>query len=254
MAMAHQAHDRPHSAQTADPTFDTARFDQDLNDLTATLGDSTRRGIYIAVRESSEPLTASQIAEMFDIHPNVARHHLDRLATDGYLDISRRRPEGRSGPGAGRPAKCYSASGKEIDVHYPSRRLDLLTDLLMAVIVRLDPANAGAVAKQVGYEYGAAVAEEIGLPSDSDFPRAVRAVAQAMTGVGFGMTADVDASQLITSHCPFGELATSHPDVVCSLDQGLIAGLMNSVDRTWEPIVFPHKGIDRSCVTEVTTG
>lgn len=248
--MAHQqAH---HSDRSPTPAFDTAQFDQELNELTATLGDSTRRGIYIAVRESAEPLTASQIADMFEIHPNVARHHLDRLANDGYLDISRRRPDGRTGPGAGRPAKCYSASGKEIDVHYPSRRLDLLTDLLLSVIARLDPDSAGSVARQVGYEYGAAVAEEIGLPSDTDFPRAVRAVAKAMTGVGFGMTADVDASQLITSHCPFGDLATSHPDIVCSLDQGLIAGLMSSVDRTWEPIVFPHRGVDESCVTEVT--
>ena len=122
----------------------------------------------------------------------------------------------------------------------------------MDVIVRLDPDNASRVAREVGYEYGQKVAAEIGLPSDGEFPKAVRAVAKAMTGVGFGMTADLDASQLITSHCPFGELATSHPEVVCSLDQGLIAGLFSSIDRTWEPVVFPHRSNDEACVTELT--
>jgi len=238
--------------KSRDPAgFDTAVFDRTIDDLTSSLGDGTRRGIYIAVRESAEPLTASQISEMFEIHPNVARHHLDRLAKDGYLEINRRRPKGRSGPGAGRPAKCYTATGKEIDVHYPSRRLDLLTDLLMAVIMRLDPDNAAKVAREVGYEHGIMIAEEIGLPTDADFPRTVRAVAKAMTGVGFGMTADIDASRLITIHCPFGDLATSHPEVVCSLDQGLIGGLMNSVDTIWEPVVIPHMTPSEACVTQV---
>ncbi len=241
-------------AQSGSSEFDTTLFDRTMNDLTSSLGDATRRGIYIAVRESADPLAASQIAEMFEIHPNVARHHLDRLANDGYLEISRRRPSGRGGPGAGRPAKCYTATGKEIDVHYPARRLDLLTGLLMEVVVRLDPDNAAAVAREVGYEHGTTIAEEIGLPTDADFPRTVRAVAKAMTGVGFGMIADIDASQLITAHCPFGDLATSHPDVICSLDQGLIAGLMSSVDTAWEPVVIPHHSPDEACVTKVSIG
>ena len=77
--------------------MDTAQFDRDLGALAGSLGDATRRGVYIAVRESPEPLTAGQIAEMFDIHPNVARHHLDRLATDEYLTVTRKRPSGRTG-------------------------------------------------------------------------------------------------------------------------------------------------------------
>ncbi|HDH03174.1 MAG TPA: hypothetical protein ENH15_02885 [Actinobacteria bacterium] len=234
--------------------FGPTEFDRTMDDLTSSLGDATRRGIYITVRESAEPLTASQIAKMFEIHPNVARHHRDRLANDGYLEISRRRASGRSGPGAGRPAKCYTATGKEIDVHYPARRLDLLTDLLMQVIVRLDRANAARIAREVGYEHGTIIAAEIGLPTDADFSRTVKAVAKAMTGVGFGMIADVEASQLITAHCPFGDLATTHPEVICSLDQGLIAGLMSSIDSNWKPVVIPHHSPTEACVTEVSIG
>jgi predicted ArsR family transcriptional regulator len=230
---------------------ESERFDTELGELAGSLGDATRRGIYIAVRESSDPLTASQIAEMFDIHPNVARHHLDRLATDDFLTITRKRPSGRSGPGAGRPAKCYTASDKEIELHYPAKRVDLLATLLLDLINELAPETASETARDIGYRYGSRVAEEIGLPSDTGFDRSVRAVAQAMTGLGFQMEADVARDRLVTSHCPFGQTALTHPEVVCSLDQGLIAGLMASVDTTWQPVVFPHASADGACVTRI---
>lgn len=231
--------------------MDAKEFDRTVGDLAGTLGDATRRGIYIAVRESTEPMTSSQIAEMFDIHPNVARHHLDRLSNDGYLDVSRRRIAGKSGPGAGRPAKCYTASGKAIDIHYPVRRMDLFTDLLLQVIGRLDPAGAAMVAHEVGLEYGQNLAAEIGMPTDEGYATSVRAVAQAMTGLGFDMTADPDGGQLLTSTCPFGDIARTHPDVVCSLDRGLVQGLLGAIDTTWEPVVIPHPASDEACVTEV---
>ena len=63
-------------------------FDRALGQLTGTLGDPTRRAIYLTVRESEEPITAARISELFGIHPNVARHHLDRLVADGYLYIA----------------------------------------------------------------------------------------------------------------------------------------------------------------------
>ena len=232
--------------------MDSSKFDHQLGELTGSLGDATRRGVYIAVRESSEPVTAGQIAEMFDIHPNVARHHLDRLANDEYLTVTRKRPAGRTGPGAGRPAKCYTSSNKEIDLHYPARRMDLLTTMLLDVIGEVAPDKAAAVAREIGYGHGQRVAEEIGLPSDEGFTQSVRAVAMAMTGLGFVMEAEADQSRLVTNHCPFGQTAINHPEVVCSLDQGLIAGLMASVDTTWEPVVFPHSKSGEVCVTEVS--
>ncbi len=233
--------------------MDATQFDQSVGDLTGALGDPTRRGIYITVRESPEPLTSSHIAQAFDIHPNVARHHLDRLAQDGYLEVTTRRAEGRSGPGAGRPAKHYRATSKPIDVHYPTRRLDLLTDLLLQVIGRLDAGAASQVAHDVGYEYGSRLAAEIGLPSDAGFANAVTAVARAMTGIGFDMRPDVDPHKLLTSQCPFGDIAVEHPEIVCSLDQGLVSGLLGSIDRTWEPVVIPHTNSADVCVTEVAT-
>ncbi len=230
--------------------MDTTQLDQTLGDLTATLGDPTRRGVYIAVRESADPLTASNIAQLFGIHPNVARHHLDRLAADGYLQVSRRRPAGKSGPGAGRPAKCYEATDKEIDLHFPARRYDLLAELLVQVIQRIAPNDAAEVAAEVGRQYGRELAAEIGAEPGTGLPTAITAVAQAMTGMGFSTDADTEHRRLLTSHCPFERTASHHPEVVCSLDRGIVSGLMESLSDDWRPVqVIPHPQEDEDCVT-----
>ena len=232
--------------------MDTKALSQSIGDLTSSLGDPTRRGIYITVREAPEPATASQIADLFSIHPNVARHHLDRLAEDGYLEVTRRRPDGKSGPGAGRPAKCYTATTKEIDLHFPARRYDLLSELLVRVIERIDPGNLADIAADIGREYGSEIASEIGAPSESGFDTAVKAVALAMTGMGFATDSDADTRRLLTSHCPFADTAIKHPEVVCSLDRGIVSGLMEGLSHDWRPVqVVSHPGLAEDCVAQV---
>lgn len=234
----------------ATPSSASSRLlDQRIGDITSALGDPTRRAVYIAVRESREPMTSTDIAELFDIHPNVARHHLDKLAGDGYLDVTHRRQVGRSGPGAGRPAKCYSPSSKGIDLHFPAGRHDLLIDLLVRIIQRIGAKNAAAIAEQVGEEYGRELAAEIGSPDDEEYATAVTAIARAMTGLGFDMSADTDSGLLLTSSCPFGDAASQHPEVVCSLDRGIVSGLFAGMSRPCRPILHPNQ--EETCVTEV---
>ncbi len=231
--------------------MDTKLFNQQVGDLAATLGDTTRRGIYISVREASDPVTASQIADVFDIHTNVARHHLDRLVADGYLQVTHRRRSGKGGPGAGRPAKHYEATGKEVQVQFPARRYDLLSELLVRVVQRLAPEDAAAIAEEVGREYGAELAGEIGLPDDAGFDAAVQAVARAMMGVGFDTEAQTDDRVLVTRFCPFGETASNHPEIVCRIDQGIVKGLLEATHPQVIPVVTPHANGDEACFTEV---
>lgn len=231
--------------------MDSAQLERSIGDLTAALGDPTRRAIYITVRQSADPVTANHVSELFSLHPNVARHHLDRLAADGYLEVTHKRPNGRSGPGAGRPAKCYQATAKQVELHIPGRRYDLLVELLVRVLDRISPNSVGAVAEQVGREYGEELATAIGGPGDGGYAEAVEAVARAMTGLGFAIDPDIAGERLLTTHCPFGEVATGHPEVVCSLDRGIVAGLMGAHRQACSPVVRPHKDLADDCVTEV---
>lgn len=229
--------------------MDTNTLDNRISDLTSSLGDPTRRAIYIAVRESPEPMTTSKVATLFDIHPNVARHHLDRLAGDGYLKVGHQQRSG--GPGAGRPAKAYEPTNKEVSVHFAPRRFEMLTEMLFKVLAEIAPPNVSDVAEKVGRAYGEELAAEIGAPDDPGYDEAVQAVASAMTGLGFSVDPDVDGQRLLTSHCPFGETATSHPDVICSLDRGIVAGLFGALSVPCNPVVIPHKALDDECVTQV---
>ncbi len=231
--------------------MDTKTLESRISDLTSSLGDPTRRAIYIAVRESAEPLTTSNIAELFAIHPNVARHHLDRLADDGYLKVSHLRPSGTGGPGAGRPAKCYEATTKEVSVHFAPRRFEMLVDMLIRILDEVAPENVAQVAESVGRAYGEELAAEIGVPDEPGYDGAVQAVASAMTGLGFSVDPDVEGQRLLTSHCPFGEAATSHPEVICSLDRGIVAGMFGALSYTCNPVIIPHKVLEDDCVTRV---
>ena len=229
--------------------MDAQLFDQEVGDLAATLGDATRRGIYIMVREAPEPVTAAQVSDLFDIHANVARHHLDRLVSDGYLRVTRRRRGVRTGPGAGRPAKHYEPTEKSVSVQFPSRRYDLLAELLARVVERLAPEDAGEIAEDVGREFGRELAAEIGIPEDTGYDTAAVAVAKAMMGVGFETEARPGEHVLVTRFCPFGEAATNHPDLVCKLDQGLVKGLLEGTAYEAEVVVTPRSEDDRGCVT-----
>lgn len=81
------------------------------------LASSTRAGIYEHLRDDGEAAhTVRDVAEAFDLHPNVARTHLELLADAGLVVVGLRKH-----PGGGRPAKVYRASGDEdgAEVHAP---------------------------------------------------------------------------------------------------------------------------------------
>ncbi len=231
--------------------MDTTTFDAELGALASSLGDPTRRGIYISIRESAKPVTASLIASNFGLHTNVARHHLDKLVTDGYLQVTHRRRPGKQGPGAGRPAKHYEPTPKEVSVQFPARRYDLLSELLLRIVERFDAGQARALAEDVGYEFGRELATEIGLPKEAGFDGAVKAVAKAMTGVGFDASSEIEGHMMVTRYCPFGETATDHPEIVCRLDQGIVRGLLEATSHDVIPVVIPHQNLSDCCYTDV---
>ena len=228
--------------------MDVKTLETRISDLTSALGDPTRRAIYISVRESAEPMTTSMVADLFEIHPNVARHHLDRLAEDGYLRVSTNRG---GGPGAGRPAKSYQATSKEVSVHFAPQRSEMLIELLMRVLARVSTDDLSGIAEEIGRQYGKELAGEIGVQEETGYDEAVQSVARAMTGLGFAMDPDISGQRLLTSHCPFGEAATNHPEVVCSLDRGIVSGLFGELSAPCEPVLIPHRRPDDDCVTRV---
>ena len=138
---------------TAEP-FSPDGFTSAVSAITGAFGDPTRRRIYLLAHESADGVTASEVAEAFGLHANVARHHLDKLAAGGYLEVH----TGRHTGAAGRPSKRYLATAQAVSIDQPVRRDELILSLLGRALELLPREAAEAMAEEVGIEYGRAMA------------------------------------------------------------------------------------------------
>src|SRR3954454_6202490 len=98
------------------------------------LADPARRALYRYVAASTSPVSRDQAAEDVGLARHTVKFHLDRLVDEGLLETEYRRLSGRRGPGAGRPAKLYRRSTREIDVTLPERHYDLAGQILAGAV------------------------------------------------------------------------------------------------------------------------
>ena len=212
------------------PTREAGAFTATVSAITNAFGDPTRRGIYLYARSAPGGVTAAHVAAEFGLHPNVARHHLDRLASGGYLEVA---VERAVGSGAGRPSKHYRAASEFLpDV--PVRSDDLVLTLLGKALALLPREQAEEMAEQVGREYGATMAAGLTGPDITVGQRSLRSalqsVADALTAHGFAAHTDQRNNQLriVNNHCPFGDVAIEHP-VICAVDRGMVKGMLEGL-------------------------
>jgi len=215
----------------------TTDFDAQVETIAGALGDATRRGIYVMVRESHDPVTASQIAETFHIHPNVARHHLDRLLLDDFIRVSNRPV---ATPTAGRPAKRYEVTDKSVTIQYSAQKYDRLAELLADVISQLDDGRADDIALDVGRDYGRRLGAEIGLPDEDGFEEAALALATSMMGRGLGASTVASENRIIAHFCPLCQTGKDQPSVVQRIDEGIVQGLLECAARRPVALVLGH--------------
>ncbi len=207
-----------------DSSESDSHFSAAVTAVTAAFGDPTRREIYLFVR-SNPGASASEVAARFSLHPNVARHHLDRLATGGYVDVTMERAAGN---GAGRPSKRFRAIGNDPTLDLLTRRDDLLVLLLQEALQLLGPEAAEGMAERVGEEYGRTLAGQMS-PGDSQrsLRTAMHAIADTLTAHGFAAHAEDQGATtaVVADNCPFGTAASQYP-VLCAVDRGMVKGLL----------------------------
>jgi predicted ArsR family transcriptional regulator len=218
--------------------------------IASAFGDPTRRDIFLHVHERPDGVTASEVAERFELHANVARHHLDKLAAGGYLEVSVERP---GGGGAGRPSKRYRPTEHEVSLDINVRHDDVLVTLLGRALEALPPEQAQALAEEVGEEYGRTMATAMGADGPRSFRTALHAVADALTAHGFAAHAEKHGNELriVSEHCPFGGAAVEHP-VICAVDRGMVKGMLGALYGDTSPVTESSLPTgDDICVTAV---
>src|SRR5665213_3727777 len=193
----------------------------------AALNEPMRRRLYDYVAAQESAVSRDDAAVTLGMARSVAAFHLDKLADVGLLQVEYRRPPGRSGPGAGRPAKLYRRAAGEISLSVPERHYDLAARLLARAV---EDASDGSIS--VADALGAAAREEgrtIGGQVDRSEERSsppIQQVAQLLSEHGY--EPQVMDGTMTLANCPFHTLAQEHRELVCGMNHELIKGVVEA--------------------------
>ena len=201
----------------------------------ASLDEPTRRRIYDHVCAGALPLSRDEVTEALGIPRRTTAFHLDRLAELGLLSVSFARRTGRSGPGAGRPAKLYQRSIDEVSVSLPPRRYDLAGHLLAGAVAQAQLSGEpprqvlGQRAREVGRGMGREQSGRREQPEQFG-PAGTGALMRLLEVHGFEPR--VTGSDIVLTNCPFHALAQEHPELVCGMNLHLLEGVLEGLGRT----------------------
>jgi predicted ArsR family transcriptional regulator len=181
----------------------------------SSLDDPVRRRLYEYVAAHDEPVSRDDAGAAAGISRTLAAYHLDKLTKAGLLTSTYRRPAGRGGPGAGRPAKYYTRTRRELAVSVPPRNYALLAELMAEAVAADEESGAVRAALE-------AAARKVGQAAATgpDLTGALRAC-----GYEPALTAD---GGIELRNCPFRKLSREYTEVVCGLNLQLVAGLLEA--------------------------
>ena len=216
----------------------------------AALGDPVRRALYRYVVAQAGPVNRDQAAAGVGVPRHVAKFHLDKLEADGLLEVEFSRPPGRGGPGAGRPAKLYRRSSRELAVSLPERRYDLVGRVMARAIIDAERDSLPiadtlhAAARDTGRSLGQEARQQAGpRPTQAVLLEAARDVLGRC-----GFEPRTDGGGLVLANCPFHALAQDYTDLVCGMNLDLMDGLVDALGRAnLEARLAPEPG--KCCVS-----
>lgn len=216
--------------QTGSDGADDGDFDgfaQRVSRVSA-LADPIRRALYHFVAHQPGAVSRDQAAAGLEIPRHTAKFHLDKLVDEGLLVPEFRRLSGRTGPGAGRPAKLYRRVRKEVNVTLPRRRYDLAGHVLADTLERIQSGTPLNQAIEAAAENAANIVVESWPPPTeaSDVER----ITGVLTRLGYEPRPDGDSVRL--SNCPFQQLSDDHTSVICPINRQFIDAVGRRLDCT----------------------
>jgi predicted ArsR family transcriptional regulator len=193
----------------------------------------------------------------------LAVYHLDKLVESGLLAATYQRPAGRTGPGAGRPAKLYARAEREFTVTVPPRSYELAARLLVQAVEADDSGQSraalGQAARRFGAELGCGYRAEAGGTPGGDAGGAPAGGTRSAPDGGRRNVAACEVESVLARqgyepcrgddgiirlrNCPFHQLAERHREVVCGMNLTLVEGLVDGLGAGgWQPVLDPRPG------------
>jgi predicted ArsR family transcriptional regulator len=203
------------------------------------------------VAASPDAVSREDAAEALGISKSVAAFHLDKLAELGVLEVEYRRPPGRGGPGAGRPAKLYRRADDELEFTVPERHYDLAASILAQAVADAQQQSIPVddALRTAAHECGRAMAApraDAAAAGRTSKAQARARVAEVLAAHGYEPCREGDCITL--ENCPFHALAEQHRALVCGMNLGVIEGILEGAGADdVEARLEPEPG--RCCVT-----
>jgi len=223
---------------------------RDLRAL-ALLDEPVRRTLYDWVAAAGHAVSRDEAAAGAGISRALAAFHLDRLADAKLLDVEFRRLSGRTGPGAGRPAKLYRRASRDVSISLPARRYQVPAELFATAIEQMagdiPPVPLRVVARQLGQSVGAPARAAAGpRPSRS---RLRDAMLVALADRGYEPR-ETGSGEIRFGNCPFDALVDDHRQLVCGMNLALAEGLLDAIgDNRLVARLDPQPGL---CCVAIT--
>ena len=189
------------------------------------LGDPALRSTVLLVRAARRPLTAADVAEQLDMSRSVARWRLERLVEGGLLQVEFERRSGRSGPGAGRPAKTYAAAPETSAVEFPRRHYEALVGRLVEALPRR---GRGKHLDGVGYAFGLELGQAARLRPAASIRTSLDRLCRGLGRLGFQAAVESAGDReavIVSATCPLRPVVVSDSDAR-ALDAGMWRGLL----------------------------
>jgi predicted ArsR family transcriptional regulator len=192
------------------------------------LNEPVRRALYGYVLGQTDAVGRDEAAKAVGISRVLAAFHLERLLEQGLLEVEYRRLSGKEGPGAGRPAKLYRPSDRQLEITLPGRRYELAARLMAEAFSQqgADPAKAlDDVARRFGEQLGTRARRRLGRrPNHS---RLLQTTCDVLRDHGFQPT-EVDGVVRLRN-CPFHSLAQAHAELVCAMNLSMARGILGGL-------------------------
>lgn len=183
----------------------------------------SRLRVLAVLRAFSNGCGVQEIAARTGLHPNTVRFHLERLEDDGLVS---RHIQRRGEPG--RPPLTYAANPVP-DAGQEQRKFAQLAEVLaQSLASRSEDPVVEAI--EAGRSWGQALAGD--PPAVVDATDAISELVTTLVEVGFApevRAGEENRTLILQRHCPFLEVAQTHPDVVCSVHLGLMRGLLDQL-------------------------
>jgi predicted ArsR family transcriptional regulator len=200
-------------------------------DRVALLADPTRRALYEYAVAAPDRVDRDSAAAAVGIGRPLAAFHLDRLAEGGLLLVEYHRRTGRSGPGAGRPAKFYRPTpGDSIEVSVPPRRYLAPARIFAEAIEAAGLADIRQFVTSAARTLGAAVAQEANGGGATTRTNG-QALWRVLSELGFEPEIG-SADGIRLRNCPFRVLSDRHRELMCGANFAMLESVAEALPPT----------------------